>query len=89
MLAVITLLAVVFLVVSRAVQGSGWAIGVSAAVLTFAVLMLVHVGLFSLIWLVSLLRTQRQRPAAPIAAVGSTPFGTQQTGPDHPSAAQG
>jgi hypothetical protein len=87
MLAVITLLAVVFLVVSRAVQGSAWAVGVSAAVLMLAVVMLVHGGLFFLIWLVSLMNARRQRSAAAMAvaraAVAATPFKTEAAGQDY------
>ncbi len=80
MLAVVTLLAVVFLVASRAVQGSAWAVGVTAAVLMLAAVMLVHGGLFFLIWLVSRMKARRQRPAAafalPQGAIAATPFRT-------------
>jgi hypothetical protein len=79
MLAAITLLAVVFLVASRAVQGSAWAVGVTAAVLMLAVVMLVHGGLFFLIWLVSLNSARRQRAAM---AVPATPFRTDTAGQD-------
>jgi type VI protein secretion system component VasK len=74
MLAVVTVLAVVFLIVSRAAQGSAWAVGVSAAVMMVAFVAVVHLGLFFLVWLVSLFSVRRQarstsmRMAAPRAA---------------------
>jgi hypothetical protein len=69
MLAVITVLAVVFLIVSRAAQGSAWAVGVSAAVMMLAVVAIVHLGLFFLIWLVSLVSLRSRGKAIPAEAI--------------------
>ena len=48
-------LAVVFLIMGRAIRGSDWAIGVSAAVLTLTIVALMYAGMFALVWLFSLL----------------------------------
>ena len=75
MLAVITVLAVVFLIVSRAAQGSAWAVGVSAAVMMLAVVAVVHLALFFLTWLVSLVIRRRLRAARGAAvSAAATPF---------------
>ena len=86
MLAVMAVLAVFFLIVSRAAQGSAWAVGVSAAVLMLGFVALVHGAMFFLIWLVSLFAARRIRPAVvmrrepagPVAAPAqpATPFQT-------------
>jgi hypothetical protein len=71
MLALMAGLAVVFLIVSRAAQGSAWAVGLSAAVAMLAFIVPVHLGLFFLVWLVSLRSSRRQTRrlvAAPVVA---------------------
>jgi hypothetical protein len=67
-LGAMTLLAVVFLFAGQATEGKPWAIGITVAVLTFTTVMLVHVGLFFVVWLFSQVFGRRgQRPPAELA----------------------
>jgi hypothetical protein len=62
MLAVTTVLAVVFLIVAQAVQGAAWAVGVSFGVFALVAAMLVFAGLFFLVWVFSVLFAPRSSP---------------------------
>ena len=61
-------MAVLFLVISWAVQGSAWAIGVSAAVVALAIAAIVYAAMFALVWLLSLkglVRPTKSRATSP------------------------
>lgn len=60
-----------FVVVNRAVQGSGWAFGVTAAFIGLAVFLAVYAWLFFLIWLISALLRSVSRSRSP---EGRSPF---------------
>ncbi|HEX4148671.1 MAG TPA: hypothetical protein VHY20_06775 [Pirellulales bacterium] len=66
MLGMIVVMAVVFLIMSRALAGSVWAAGVSAAILTLALAGLVYAVLFAIVWLFGLAGSMvaKSRPAA-------------------------
>jgi hypothetical protein len=69
--------AVVFSVLAFAVRGQPWAIGVSVAVGTVVVAMLVYAGLFGVLWLFSLIGAGRAaRGRSPFRPAGSSPFRT-------------
>ncbi|MBN2473307.1 MAG: hypothetical protein JXB62_01765 [Pirellulales bacterium] len=53
--------AVVFSVFGLAIRGSQWAAGVSLAVVSLAVLMLVQAGMFGVVWMWSVLTEPLQR----------------------------
>jgi hypothetical protein len=96
MLAVTTVLAVVFLIVAQAVQGAAWAVGVSFAVFALVAAMLVYAALFFLVWVFSVLFATRPRspqyplvdpldagnsPASPFAATKpSSPSSSSSVG---------
>jgi hypothetical protein len=61
MLAVTSVLAVVFLIFAQAVRGSSWAVGVSLALVVLAGTMLVHGLLFFLVWVFALIGQRRQQ----------------------------
>jgi hypothetical protein len=53
--------AVVFLVMSWAMQGTGWAVGVTMALVMLAVIAVVHAAFFALVWLFSLVGRSRRK----------------------------
>ena len=65
--AVTTVVAVIALVASWAGRGIPWAIGVTAAVLMLAVVILFHVAMFAIVWLFAEF-TRRRQPPEPVAA---------------------
>jgi hypothetical protein len=74
-LGAMTLLAVVFLFVGQAVAGKHWAIGVSLAVLALSAAMLVHAGLFFVVWLFSQIFGPRSPEAkSPATLPARSPF---------------
>ena len=63
LLAVTTISAVVFLIFAQAVQGSGWAVGVSLAVVMLALVFGAYATLFFGVWVFSLIFSgRRSRP---------------------------
>ncbi|HMC10338.1 MAG TPA: hypothetical protein VKH44_03575 [Pirellulaceae bacterium] len=97
LLGLMTFSAGVSLVLSYAVRGHAWAIGITSALWTFVILALFYVAAFLCAWLIDRvatnLRSRRNPTASPFAAVkaGDIPFGgaTQQQSADTPPAMTG
>lgn len=80
LLIVMTVCAGVFAIFGAAVRGSGWAAGVSVAILSMAIFMLVCALLFTLVWIFSVITPRRARRAS---MLGESPFAAPvQVGPD-------
>jgi hypothetical protein len=62
LLGVTAVCAVIFSIFASALQGAGWALGISAAVLALVTAMLVYAAMFALLWLFSLLVPSLRRP---------------------------
>ena len=76
LLGLTTFSAVVSLVLSQAVRGQAWAIGVVAGLWTFVILAIFYAVAFVVAWLIDQVATHRQSRDA-----GSSPFGAQPSGP--------
>jgi hypothetical protein len=70
--------AVVFSVFGLAVRGSGWAAGVSIAVVSVAVVLAVHASMFALVWAFSVATAGSRRGRA---SVRRSPFAQDQGAP--------
>jgi hypothetical protein len=86
-LAVMAGLSLVFLAMSLAVRGHGWAVGLSVVFVAVAVIMALHALVFGLTWLVAVvtaaIRQQPIPPAAPPVSRGS-PFVADGRGAQSP-----
>ena len=78
LLALTAVCAVIFSILGLAVGGSPWAAGVSIAIGSAVVLLLVHAVTFAIVWLFSLLSFRSRRQTA---GPGQSPFSTPPTTP--------
>ena len=70
--------AVVFSVFGLAVRGNGWAAGVSIAVVSVAVALLVHASMFALVWAFSVTTAGSRRKRS---SVRRSPFAQDRVAP--------
>ncbi|HEX3870290.1 MAG TPA: hypothetical protein VHV77_07640 [Pirellulales bacterium] len=63
MLLLTAMSAVLFLVMSWAIAGVGWAVGATMAVVMLTVIAAVHAGLFAIVWLFALVTRGGRRKA--------------------------
>ena len=78
LLAVMAACAVVFSIFALAVRGSPWARGVSVAILSLVVVLLIHAFVFAVLWVFSVVTSQILRRWA---GFGRTPFAHDPTAP--------
>ena len=74
---VTAIVAVLALVASWGGQGIAWAIGATAALGMVVLTMLVHVAMFGMIWLASLVSGRDGQPQSPSAAPQPAPSPTE------------
>jgi hypothetical protein len=70
MLGLMTVCAVVFSIFAAAMRGNQAAIGVSLAILALVVLLLVHAGMFGLVWLFSVVTAPFRSDSGPRSTTG-------------------
>lgn len=81
LLAVMTACAVVFSIFGLAVRGSHWAAGVSIAIVSLAVVMLIYAVVFGLVWAFSVVTSQFRHGSA---GSGRSPFAGRATASSTP-----